>query len=214
MSPTIKIPLFPLGVVLFPGMPLPLHIFEERYKLMINACLNSNSVFGVVYYTGEDFYQVGCTAKIKHVLKKFDDGRLNILTEGADRFTILQITSEKPYLTGEVEFYDDKNSDALTELKALSTAATRLFQDAIQSAAKTENMAVVENLDAKELSFLIAASAGFSLEEKQAFLEMTSTSERLKKAASALRRMTDRQKATKEIESIISGNGYLHNKKL
>ncbi len=181
---------------------------------MIGECLQSGSVFGVVYYTGENFYRIGCTAKLKQILKKFDDGRMNIMTEGVERFTIHQIMNDKPYLVGDVEILEDKNSDEPTELKALSVAASKLFQDAVRHGAKDAVLPAIENLEAQELSFMIAASAGFNLDEKQAFLEMTSTSERLKKATSALRRMIDRQKVTKEIESIISGNGYLHNKKL
>lgn len=212
MSEQIKIPLFPLGVVLFPGMPLPLHIFEERYKLMIGECIESDSAFGVVYYTGENFYRIGCTAVIKQVLKKFEDGRMNILSEGRERFAIHHITNEKPFLIGEVEIFDDKKKENKTELKDLSAAAIPLYKELIKNLTQKESIELIESLDPKELSFLITASAGFSLNEKQAFLEMTSTAERLKKAASALLRMSERQKATKEIESMISGNGYLHNK--
>lgn len=212
MSARIKIPLFPLGVVLFPGMPLPLHIFEERYKLMIGECIESDSVFGVVYYTGENFYRIGCTAIITQVLKTFEDGRMNILTEGRERFTIHQITNDKPYLEGEVEIFDDKKHENKTELKDLSTKASYLYKDTIKNLTQQESLELIVSLKPKELSFLIAASTGFSLNEKQAFLEMTSTADRLKTTTSALLRMTERQKATKEIESMISGNGYLHNK--
>lgn len=212
MSERITLPLFPLGVVLFPNMPLPLHIFEERYKTMIGECLEKKSEFGVVYYTGENFYRVGCTASILQVLKKFDDGRMNILCEGKERFTIHRISSDKPYLVGEVEFFDDVTKENKTELKDRAAAALGLFKEIIQDREKKEGLELIDTLEPRDLSFLIAASAGFSLNEKQAFLEMHSTVERLKKAASALKRMSDRQKATKEIESMISGNGYLHNK--
>lgn len=213
MSERIKIPLFPLGVVLFPGMPLPLHIFEERYKLMIGECIESDLAFGVVYYTGENFYRIGCTARIRQVLKKFEDGRMNILTEGVDRFTIHNITNDKPYLEGEVEIFDDK-PEPHAELKSFADPASELYKETVKNLTQQESLELLKNLEPKELSFLIAASAGFSLNEKQAFLEMSSTAERLKKATSALKRMSERQKATKEIESMISGNGYLHNKVL
>lgn len=212
MSEKITIPLFPLGVVLFPNMPLPLHIFEERYKTMIGECLEKKSEFGVVYYTGENFYRVGCTAVILQVLKKFDDGRMNIICEGKERFTIHRISSDKPYLVGEVELFDDGAKENVTELQDRAAAALGLFKEIIQDREKREGLELIDTLEPRDLSFLIAASAGFSLNEKQAFLEMNSTVERLKKAASALKRMSDRQKATKEIESMISGNGYLHNK--
>ncbi|KAB2878922.1 hypothetical protein F9K33_11190 [bacterium] len=212
MSSTIKIPLFPLGVVLFPAMPLPLHIFEERYKLMISECIESDSVFGVVYYTGENFYRIGCTSMIKQILKKFDDGRMNILAEGRERFSIHHITNDKPYLQGEVEIFDDKTSENKTELRDLSAAASQLYKQTVKNLTPQESLELIGSLEPKEFSFLIAASSGFSLNEKQAFLEMTSTAERLKKSTSALMRMSERQKTTKEIEGMISGNGYLHNK--
>ncbi|MCK6541583.1 LON peptidase substrate-binding domain-containing protein [bacterium] len=212
MKPLHKIPLFPLGVVLFPGMPLPLHIFEERYKAMIAECLEQQSVFGVVYYTGENFYKIGCTARIRDVLKRFDDGRMNIVTEGCDRFSIHRVTNDKPYLQGEVEYIDDI-SDNIVEETELSRAAAQTFKDAVKLINK-EDVPDLNLLDAKRISYIIASSAGFSLNERQAFLEMNSTAERLRKATSALRRLMERHKMTSDIESIISGNGYLHNSKL
>ena len=76
------IPLFPLGLVLLPQMPLPLHIFEERYKLMIGECLRENRQFGIVYFNGTDIQTAGCTASILKVMKRYEDGRLDILTRG------------------------------------------------------------------------------------------------------------------------------------
>lgn len=210
MSNAVKLPLFPLGVVLFPGMPLPLHIFEERYKLMIGECLKHHEPFGVVYYTGENFYKIGCSAEIRRVMETFDDGRMNIFTEGIRRFSISRIVSDKPYLTGLVEFFDDVDP-AGPETEALSKRAVALYKDAVRLTSN-EKTVDIPSMNSKELSFLIAASSGFSLNEKQAFLEMRSTGERLKKATSALKRLIDRHKTTKEIEGIISGNGYLHNK--
>ncbi|MBX7151594.1 LON peptidase substrate-binding domain-containing protein [bacterium] len=210
MSHPVKLPLFPLGVVLFPGMPLPLHIFEERYKLMIGECLKQNEPFGVVYYTGENFYKIGCSSEIRRVMETFDDGRMNILTEGVRRFSISRIVNDKPYLTGLVEFFDDVDHDD-PEMEALSKRAITLYKDAVRLTAIDKDVSI-PSMNSKELSFLIAASSGFSLNEKQALLEMRSTNERLKKATSALKRLIDRHQTTKEIEGIISGNGYLHNK--
>ena len=82
----MRISLFPLDVVLFPGAPLPLHIFEERYKEMIGLCLQQQSSFGVVRAQSEGLAIIGCTARIEQVLERMDDGRLNILTRGARPF--------------------------------------------------------------------------------------------------------------------------------
>ena len=109
------IPLFPLGLVLLPQTPLPLHIFEERYKMMIGECLKQNKQFGIVYYNGTDIQTAGCTAGILKVLKRYDDGRLDILTRGDERFIIQEMVDAKPYLEARVTFFDDeeeKNEDA------------------------------------------------------------------------------------------------------
>ena len=87
LSETV-IPLFSLGLVLLPQMPLPLHIFEERYKLMIGECIGSNTAFGIVYFNGSDIQTIGCTATILKVLKRYSDGCLDILTHGENRFAI------------------------------------------------------------------------------------------------------------------------------
>ena len=103
------IPLFPLEVVLMPSMPLPLHIFEERYKLMIGECLEQDSEFGVVYQKGTEMKDIGCTARIVQVLRRFDDGRLDIMTQGINRFIIESINEERPYFQAKVVYFDDQS---------------------------------------------------------------------------------------------------------
>ena len=98
MPSKITIPLFPLGLVLLPQMPMPLHIFEERYKLMIGKCLEKKKEFGIVYFNGSDIQAIGCTASIQRVLMRYDDGRLDILTRGENRFEINEMYDQKPYL--------------------------------------------------------------------------------------------------------------------
>ena len=119
MQSGIKIPLFPLGLVLLPQMPLPLHIFEERYKLMIGECLEKNEEFGIVYFNGTDIQAIGCTASIHKVVKRYNDGRLDILTRGENRLEINEIVDHKPYLEAGVTFFDDKleeDTDASQDL--------------------------------------------------------------------------------------------------
>lgn len=205
------IPIFPLGVVLFPGMPLPLHIFEERYKQMIRECVDAGHHFGVVYYAGEDFFQIGCTAQITKVLRVYEDGRMDLLTLGARRFRIVKIRNEKPYLMADVDYFDDEETPTLATVQSDAVA---LFKEALRLSGRERGIGPFEDLTPKELSFIIAGGAGFTLPEKQAFLEMTSTEERLRKAGTALKQLLERMQSTKEIESIISGNGRLHNRRL
>lgn len=107
-----ELPIFPLNTVLFPGMPLHLHIFEERYKLMMEHCLQENQTFGVVLIAeGQEAlgplakpHQTGCVARIAQV-EKLEQGRLNLNSFGVERFRILRITQDTPYLTAEVETF-------------------------------------------------------------------------------------------------------------
>jgi Lon protease-like protein len=99
----MKIPLFPLDVVLFPGAPLPLHIFEPRYKEMIARCLESQTPFGVVRAARDGLAVIGCTATVLRVLYQYPDGRSDILTQGLDRFEIEQLDDSRSYLQAEVD---------------------------------------------------------------------------------------------------------------
>ncbi len=121
------IPLFPLGLVLLPQMSLPLHIFEERYKQMIKECLEQSKTFGIVYFIGKQFQTKGCTARIVDILKRYDDGRLDIMTRGERRFTIEEVLEEKPYLEARVEFFDDH-----PEENTAGPTSQRLAQRCIQ----------------------------------------------------------------------------------
>ena len=102
-----KIPLFPLGVVLLPEMMFPLHIFEERYKKMINECLEDDQEFGIVYYDGSDIKTVGCTAAITKVSRRYADGKMDIMIRGYHRFSIEQVFEDKAYMEAEVTYLED-----------------------------------------------------------------------------------------------------------
>ena len=210
VSETI-IPIFPLGLVLLPQMFLPLHIFEERYKQMTKVCLEQGKTFGIVYFIGKQFETKGCTARILKILKRYDDGRLDIITRGESRFAIEELLDEKPYLEARVDFFDDH-----LEEDAGSRTSQKLAQRCIQLLkqinAITDQYTDDEfngQLDPKSVSFLAAACDGFSYPEKQQFLEMTATSVRLQKTAKALEKLLHRLNITRDIERIIGGNGNL-----
>jgi Lon protease-like protein len=105
MAPLL--PLFPLELVLLPGAPLPLHIFEPRYREMISECLEHNRNFGVLRAKEESIAEVGCTAEIIAVTKKYPDGRMDIVTQGRERFEVLQLNQERSFLQAEVMFIND-----------------------------------------------------------------------------------------------------------
>ncbi|HVT96475.1 MAG TPA: LON peptidase substrate-binding domain-containing protein [Acidobacteriaceae bacterium] len=106
----MRIPLFPLNTVLFPGAALPLHIFEGRYREMVGDCLADDRPFGVVRADGEQMSIVGCTAKIVRVVQRYDDGRMDILCEGAQRFEIEALDESRTFLQADVEFFEDEGA--------------------------------------------------------------------------------------------------------
>jgi len=205
------LPIFPLGLVLLPEMYLPLHIFEERYKLMTRVCIEQRKEFGIVYFSGKQFQTIGCTARIVEILKRYDDGRLDIMTRGAKRFAIKELLDEKPYLQANVDYFDDQPMEQ-PKRETLQKLADRGFQllrkiNPMTQQYKEEQF--TKQADIKLVSFLMAACEGFSLEEKQRFLEMTSTPTRLSKAAEALEKLFERLTLSRKIERIIGGNGDL-----
>ena len=113
----MKIALFPLDVVLFPGVPLPLHIFEERYKEMVAECLDEGREFGVVRAQREGLAIAGCMASISRVLNRYSDGRIDILCEGSRRFEIEQLDNSRAFLQAEVDFYEDEPLESSRELR-------------------------------------------------------------------------------------------------
>src|ERR1043165_8329289 len=104
--------LFPLGIVLLPTEQLPLHIFEDRYKELIGECLENDAEFGLVYADDEGIRDVGTRARVAEVLTQFEDGRLNILVEGGERFRLDELTDGRSFTTGHVSAIDDHEETA------------------------------------------------------------------------------------------------------
>lgn len=191
----IELPLFPLGVVLFPGAELPLHIFEPRYRLMINECYEQQKPFGVVLakpesqHMQEEPYAVGTMAKIE-ALDRLPDGRMNILVVGKQRFHILRQHREKPYLCGMVELYEDI-AEPKQILKRYTQLAQNLFNSYLEillEVAGKKDIAIDLPSLPEELSHFIAYFLDVEDEQKQHLLELTSTQQRLKEEIIVLRR--------------------------
>jgi len=190
----IELPLFPLDVVLFPGEELPLHIFEPRYRLMINECYEQKSPFGIVLvrpdseHFKEEPYSVGTMAEIE-VLDRLEDGRINLIARGLQRFRILDKHRQKPYLTGLVEVYEDR----VVQDQNLTTDANQareLFDSYLQIFLEVVGKEDIEfNLPTtpEELSHFIAYFLDVQNERKQQLLELTSTAQRLGEEIDILR---------------------------
>lgn len=170
-----SLPIFPLQVVLLPEEILPLHIFEERYKQMIGECLEGNLPFGVILAEESGIRRIGCTAHITEVTQKFPDGRMNIATEGKSRFHILQTHEDKPYLTAEVNFFEDAGEEPPPA--ALLNELVQAFQaEGIETDFQGENLIQ----EPARLSFNIGAALKLPLRDKQTLLESNSIEERLR----------------------------------
>lgn len=122
--------LFPLELVLLPGTPLPLHIFEPRYKEMITECLEQRKPFGVVRASFDGVADIGCTAEIMSVTKKYDDGRMDILTRGVERFEVVEVNQDRSFLQAEIsvvqdEVEDDKPNQPTTQMAMQAVRLTR-----------------------------------------------------------------------------------------
>lgn len=190
------LPLFPLHSVLFPHLPITLHIFEERYKKMINGCIEQGTPFGVVLIREGSAvgapavpYDIGCVAIIIEV-ERMKDGRMNLLAAGERRFRLLEyMEADEPYLVGRVEELTDESDDesGVDELHALFTRYLALLAECIN-----EPMPEIPLPDdATTLSFCVASVAMLSPEEKQRLLEMTRVSERVTTEIDWLRTQID-----------------------
>ena len=169
----MKIPLFPLDVVLFPGASLPLHIFEERYKEMIGLCLAGESSFGVVRAQQEGLAVVGCTARILRVLQEYEDGRLDIICRGDTRFEIASLEESRSFLEAEVDFFEDDGSPAS---RAQREHCAALHFEALELAG-IEVATMHISLDGP-VSFALASALPTDLGFKQQLLAIRSDAER------------------------------------
>ena len=208
MTETVRIPLFPLGVVLLPDMLMPLHIFEDRYKQMIGACLADDRPFGIVLFDGQAVRAAGCMARITEVLKRYDDGRLDIMTRGGERFVIRELIEERAYMEARVIFFDDAEEPPDDDLADVTASALDLLKEMVDLDLGFDPLKLGGRIDPAPLAFAIAALEGFTVAERQGILEMISPSERLRKCVQALTRIAARNRLTREIAQLIGGNGH------
>ncbi len=192
-SSTTTLPLFPLSLVLFPGMTLPLHIFEERYKRMIGLCLRENYDFGVVL-AGAPLavpgrfitYPVGTTAHITGATR-FPDGAMNLITTGERRFRVHSLDWELEYCLARVEWLPEHASDA-TLLRDQATRRWNAFRRAITTVTNADVATAAVPTDPTEASYELAASLPVDTVDKQRLLEATNTTARLQEIVRLINR--------------------------
>ncbi len=204
----MELPLFPLNSVLFPGASLPLHIFEERYKQMINKCLETRSPFGVLLIrSGSEVgapaepFQVGTTADIVHV-QRLQEGRLNLVCVGGQRFRVVRTVGDQPYVTAEVETL--ASSEDGPEIGDLADTAAALFGEYYRLfLALSGQWARALGMPGEpgHLADFIASRLAVSLWTKQRLLEELSARRRLEMEveiiSDAIREMTTRVRAAR-----------------
>ena len=196
MSQETDLPLFPLGTVLFPKQLLPLHIFEERYKLMIGECLEDSRTFGVVLTkqgreVGEAAvpFDVGTTARILD-MQPLAQGRMGLRTVGERPFRILEVTQKQPYMRAMVEFPEYEQGGA-GDLESLVGSVREQFSahlDILSSLAEREQPVLDLGVDPESLSYLVASVISIEMPEKQRLLELDQAVDRLRLEASILTR--------------------------
>lgn len=202
-----KIGLFPLGIVLFPESALPLHIFEERYKALINHCLTSGKPFGINLISAKKMHEVGCTAKIADVIKIYDDKKMDILISGERIYRLNNFTEgDQPYFVGDVEYIEDIHEDANISLVEECVSLYNTIVSNIKTV-KIESIIATE-LSTKKPSFLIAQKAGLTAIQKQDLIEINSENKRLAMLRDHLGKLLPMVKEAEFISKIIKGDGY------
>jgi Lon protease-like protein len=197
-----RFPLFPLGLVLLPQELVPLHIFEERYKLMIGECLEEGREFGILWLSDDGLKQVGCSARITRVLERFDDGRMNILVEGAEPFRLLRRIEDLPYPAGDVELLGDVDAG---DANAAERARVR-YADLVEEV--TEKRPAADELSRLD-AYGMAATLDVALEAKQQLLELRSERGRLERLDSLFAEALERIRLAERAAERASGNGSL-----
>jgi Lon protease-like protein len=196
-----EIGLFPLGMVLLPSERVPLHIFEPRYRELIGECLEDGREFGLLLADDRGLRDVGTRAVVAEVLERFEDGRLNVVVEGRERFRLLSLTSGRAFQTGEIEPVEDEPDEPPAEDRERAVAQ-------LQRVAELAGADVGE-VDAQATAFELAARVEFEPELKQRLLELRSEPARLKTLSDLLERAATAIEAQNETSRIAQTNGHM-----
>jgi Lon protease-like protein len=195
------LPLFPLPLVALPTESVPLHIFEDRYRRMIEECLSNEREFGIVWLAEDELKQVGCACEIEEVLERMEDGRLNILARGTRPFRLVERQDDLHYPAGIVEFLDDE--DEQTDAEAAQDARA-LYAELVEQA--TDHELEDEELQAMD-AYRMAATVEFGPDAKQELLELRSENARLRLLALLFRAAIKRLELVDRAQARARSNG-------
>jgi Lon protease-like protein len=194
-------PLFPLPLVALPSESVPLHIFEDRYRRMIEECLSAGGEFGIVWHSEDELKQVGCACEVEEVLERMHDGRLNILARGTRPFRLIDRQDDLRYPAGVVEFLadDDEETDA-----EAAQSTRELYAELVEQA--TDQLLEDEELQAMD-AYRMAATVEFGPDAKQELIELRSENARLRLLGLLLRAAIKRLELVERAQARARSNG-------
>ena len=196
-------PIFPLPLVLLPTELAPLHIFEERYKQMINRCLDDSAEFGIVWLGDEGLAEVGCTARITELIDRMDDGRMNILVRGGQPFRLLRRVEDLAYPAGDIELLEDEDQASEPHAQAARSSYAEVVEKATDERPDAEDLA---DLDA----YGMAATIELEPALKQRLLDSRSETERLDMVESLFEKAVERLERAEHVSEVARTNGKVH----
>ncbi|MBI2793591.1 MAG: LON peptidase substrate-binding domain-containing protein [Ignavibacteria bacterium] len=203
--------LFPLNIVLFPHSQVPLHIYEPRYRALINECITQGSEFGINLVEQGHLHTVGCTARVASVTERFPDGRINVVIEGVNRFRLLNVHEDQhTYVVGETEpITDDEGpTDPL-----LVASCAEMYNQIIELVyGESGSVFDAETIGDKSPAFLMAPKSGLTSEQKQQLLEMNSENSRLEMLRDHLAEIIPAIQKAETVQRIIRSDGYIINR--
>ncbi len=202
--PVQDFPLFPLGIVALPTESVPLHVFEHRFRTMIEECLEGESEFGIVWLSEEELKPVGCACEIERVLDREDDGRFTILVRGTRVFRLLQRQDDLPYPAGIVEFLEEQDEPFDEEAAG---EAKELYGELVEAA--TDRALSDQELGALG-AYSMAATVDFGAEAKQELLELRSENARLRLLALLFRAAIKQLELSERAQARAHSNGKVH----
>ncbi len=201
---TARIPLFPLGIVLFPGQAVPLHIFEPRYRVMTRQCIDTHSPFGIVFVHAGNIAQTGCSALIVKTLKEYEDGRSDILTVGQEAFHLVRTHNEQAYFEADIEYleedFDGIDGGVSAQLEKLYEQCHRVLYD--------EEVPRFEAEGSISLAYHIASELPLDVAFRQTLLELRSEAERQRRLAARLAEWYPQLEKRDRVRGKAAGNGH------
>jgi Lon protease-like protein len=193
-------PIFPLPLVLLPTELAPLHIFEERYKRMVNLCIEEGAEFGIVWLGDSGLADVGCTARITELIDRMEDGRMNIVVRGGKPFRLLRRIEELPYPAGDIELLEDEQEASESHSEAARSSYAEVVEKATDERPTDDDLA---DMDA----YRMAATIELEPELKQRLLDSRSEDERLEIVQELFTKAVERLERAEHVSEVARSNG-------